>query len=162
MFPRSHSIKIICIILLCFQRATTSKKIDHSAIFVKSHSFPPPTHQNSHVNSYSKMSCTEPDYHCILTTMVQITTFPPQSYNPQQWGDWRQHLAVMISNPTGTSHKDRASIVALGDTLAARGQLHAAHFCYLVAEVEWGSYTCKDSKLVLIGASHHLPFQVLR
>lgn len=86
----------------------------------------------------------------------------PQSYNPQQWGDWRQHLAVMISNPTGTSHKDQASIVALGDTLAARGQLHAAHFCYLVAEVGWGSYTCKDSKLVLIGASHHLPFQVLR
>lgn len=68
----------------------------------------------------------------------------------------------MISNPTGASHKDRASIVALGDTLAARGQLHAAHFCYLVAGVDWGSYACKDSKLVLIGASHLLPFQVLK
>ena len=68
----------------------------------------------------------------------------------------------MISNPTGATHKDQASIVALGDTLAGRGQLHAAHFCYLVADVKWGSYTCKDSKLVLIGANHQLPFQVLR
>lgn len=68
----------------------------------------------------------------------------------------------MVSNPTGATHKDRASIVLLGDTLAARGQLHAAHFCYLVAGMEWGSYTCKDSKLVLIGASNNLPFQVLR
>lgn len=89
-----------------------------------------------------------------------MNSYHPQNYSPEQWGDWRQHLAVMVSNPTGASHKDHASIVMLGDTLAARGQLHAAHFCYLVAGVEWGSYACKDSKLVLIGASNNLPFQV--
>lgn len=83
-----------------------------------------------------------------------------QNYNIQQWGDWRQHLAMMVSNPTGHTQRDRSSIVALGDTLASRGQLHAAHFCYLVAEAEWGTYSNKSSQLVLIGSSHNLPFQV--
>lgn len=66
----------------------------------------------------------------------------------------------MVSNPTGQPQRDRASLTMLGDTLARRGRLHAAHFCYLVAEVAPGSYSQKDSKLVLVGSSHSLPFQV--
>ncbi|XP_042856489.1 protein transport protein Sec16A-like isoform X4 [Penaeus japonicus] len=98
----------------------------------------------------------------LQTLFQQLSGKRPEitkSYNVQQWGDWRQHLAMMVSNPTGHTQRDRASIVALGDTMASRGQLHAAHFCYLVAEAEWGTYSNKSSQLVLIGSSHNLPFQ---
>lgn len=66
----------------------------------------------------------------------------------------------MVSNPTGHPQRDKASMVALGDTLAAKHRVHAAHLCYLAAEIEWGVYSNKNSKLVLIGSSPNLPFQV--
>ena len=90
-----------------------------------------------------------------------MISFFLQSYNPDKWGDWRQHLAIMISNSSGDVNHDKATIIALGDTLLNRGQLHAAHFCYLVAHAEWGSYSNKSSKLVLIGSSHNQSFQVV-
>ncbi|CAG2067494.1 unnamed protein product, partial [Timema podura] len=40
----------------------------------------------------------------------------------------------------------------------ARGCLHAAHFCYLMAQHEFGTYAHKSSKIVLIGSSHLKPF----
>nr|CAD7421679.1 unnamed protein product [Timema poppensis] len=40
----------------------------------------------------------------------------------------------------------------------ARGYLHAAHFCYLMAQHEFGTYAHKSSKIVLIGSSHLKPF----
>ncbi|KAK8734645.1 hypothetical protein OTU49_005913 [Cherax quadricarinatus] len=116
----------------------------------------------THTRVLAAFSNSIPHTDVLLTLFQQLSGKRPEvtkSYMPQQWGDWRQHLAVMISNPTGNVQRDQASIVALGDTLASQGQLHAAHFCYLVAEVEWGSYSNKDSKLVLIGSSHQLPFQ---
>ena len=66
----------------------------------------------------------------------------------------------MVSNPTSQLHRDKLSIVALGDELANKGRLHAAHLCYLAAESEWGTFTDKNSKIVLLGSSHHQPFQV--
>ena len=30
------------------------------------------------------------------------------------------------------------SIITLGDSLLAKGQLYAAQFCYIVSEAEWG------------------------
>ena len=47
----------------------------------------------------------------------------------------------------------------MGDTLLARGFLLAAHFCYLVAQVEFGNYSNKSSKLMLLGSSGSLPFE---
>nr|XP_045604397.1 uncharacterized protein LOC123762115 isoform X6 [Procambarus clarkii] len=116
----------------------------------------------THTRVLAAFSSSIPHTNVLLTLFQQLSGKRPEitkSYTPQQWGDWRQHLAMMISNPTGHTQRDRASIVALGDTLASQGQLYAAHFCYLMAEVEWGSYSNKDSKLVLIGSSHQLPFQ---
>ena len=55
-----------------------------------------------------------------------------------------------------SSDLDKKSIVTLGDTLSARGFLLAAHFCYLVAQVEFGSYSNKASKLVLLSSSVNL------
>ncbi|XP_042236039.1 uncharacterized protein LOC121875530 isoform X3 [Homarus americanus] len=116
----------------------------------------------THTRVLAAFSSSIPSTDVLLTLFQQLSGKRPEitkTYTPLQWGDWRQHLAVMISNPTGHTQRDRASIVTLGDTLATQGQLYAAHFCYLMAEVEWGSYSSKDSKLVLIGASHQLPFQ---
>ncbi|KAH9500770.1 hypothetical protein Btru_076412 [Bulinus truncatus] len=77
----------------------------------------------------------------------------------ERWGDWRPHLAMILSNQTSRSDIDRKSITTLGDTLAARGYLHASHFCYLMAQVSFGTYSKKTSKIVLIGSSHNLPME---
>ncbi|KAL2090026.1 hypothetical protein ACEWY4_014714 [Coilia grayii] len=76
-----------------------------------------------------------------------------------RWGDWKPHLAVMLSNETedcGTHHR---AIITMGDTLASRGQLHAAHICYLTARTRFGVYTNKGERLVLLSSSHSLPFR---
>lgn len=48
--------------------------------------------------------------------------------------------------------------MTLGDTLASRGDIHAAHFCYILAQVDFSSRESNDAKLVLIGANHHKPY----
>ena len=56
-----------------------------------------------------------------------------------RWGDWRSHLAMILSNNQGGETNIR-SIITLGDTLLAKGQLFAAQFCYIVSSVEWGQF----------------------
>ncbi|XP_059152766.1 protein transport protein Sec16A-like isoform X2 [Physella acuta] len=75
----------------------------------------------------------------------------------ERWGDWRPHLAMIVSNQTSRFEIDRKSICTLGDTLASKGYLHASHFCYLMAHVSFGTYSKKTSKIVLVGSSHNLP-----
>lgn len=41
---------------------------------------------------------------------------------------------------------------------ASKGLLDAAHFCYLMAQVGFGVYTRKTTKLVLIGSNHRFGF----
>ncbi|XP_061183855.1 uncharacterized protein LOC133192032 isoform X3 [Saccostrea echinata] len=74
----------------------------------------------------------------------------------EKWGDWRPHLAMILSNPTGRDI-DKKSIMTLGDTLASKGFLHASHFCYMMAQVNFGSYQKKTAKMVLVGSNHSLP-----
>uniref|UniRef100_A0A131YY82 Protein transport protein Sec16A n=1 Tax=Rhipicephalus appendiculatus TaxID=34631 RepID=A0A131YY82_RHIAP len=77
-----------------------------------------------------------------------------------KWGDWRPHLAMILSNASASPEADARNVTILGDALARHGCLAAAHFCYLVAHVEFGSYSRKSSKLVLLGADHRtLPFR---
>ena len=45
------------------------------------------------------------------------------------------------------------SIITLGDSLLAKGQLFAAQFCYIVSEADWGSLTSPTAKLVLLLSS---------
>ncbi len=80
------------------------------------------------------------------------------SCGDEKWGDWRPHLAMILSSSTAKSELDKKSIVTLGDTLVARGYLVSAHFCYLVAQVEFGEYANKTSKLVLLSSSAAQPF----
>ncbi|XP_077284165.1 endoplasmic reticulum export factor secretory 16 [Arctopsyche grandis] len=78
----------------------------------------------------------------------------------EKWGDWRPHLAMILSNTSQRPELDKKSITSLGDTLQARGDLHAAQFCYLMARVEFGKRPIKlqagstpISRLVLLGSS---------
>ncbi|XP_062497171.1 protein transport protein Sec16A isoform X5 [Pezoporus occidentalis] len=76
----------------------------------------------------------------------------------EKWGDWRPHLAMVLSNLTNNVDLESRTIATMGDTLASKGLLDAAHFCYLMAQVGFGVYTRKTTKLVLIGSNHSLPF----
>uniref|UniRef100_H3BEQ5 Protein transport protein sec16 n=1 Tax=Latimeria chalumnae TaxID=7897 RepID=H3BEQ5_LATCH len=76
----------------------------------------------------------------------------------EKWGDWRPHLAMILSNLTSSSDLDIRSISTMGDTLASKGLIDAAHFCYLMAQVGLGVYTKKTTKLVLIGSNHSFSF----
>uniref|UniRef100_A0A8C4QKH2 Protein transport protein sec16 n=1 Tax=Eptatretus burgeri TaxID=7764 RepID=A0A8C4QKH2_EPTBU len=77
----------------------------------------------------------------------------------ERWGHWRPHLAMVLSNLTGNPDLDRRTITTLGDTLASKGLLDAAHFCYLMAQLKFESYGKRSAKLVLLGANHSLPLQ---
>ncbi|KAM9326583.1 protein transport protein Sec16A [Gastrophryne carolinensis] len=76
----------------------------------------------------------------------------------EKWGDWRPHLAMVLSNMTQNVDVPTRTITTMGDTLASRGLLDAAHFCYYMAQVGFGFYTKKSTKLVLIGSNHSLTF----
>ncbi|KAM4860743.1 protein transport protein Sec16B [Thomomys bottae] len=76
----------------------------------------------------------------------------------KQWGDWRPHLAVILSNQAGDLELYQRAIVTMGDTLAGKGLVEASHFCYLMAHVPFGHYPVKTDHLVLLGRSHSQEF----
>lgn len=84
------------------------------------------------------------------------------SVQDEKWGDWRPHLAMIISNTTQSPELNRKAITTLGDSLLNRGDLYAAQFCYLMAQVGFGKFSSVlDSltsanmvRLVLLGSSH--------
>ncbi|KAL3278660.1 hypothetical protein HHI36_016197 [Cryptolaemus montrouzieri] len=76
----------------------------------------------------------------------------------EKWGDWKPHLAMILSNSSLQPELNRKAITALGDTLMVRGSLYAAQFCYLMAEVGFGRYGSDNAKVVLLGSNHNKPF----
>ncbi|NWR56253.1 SC16B protein, partial [Bucorvus abyssinicus] len=74
------------------------------------------------------------------------------------WGDWRPHLAVLLSNKVGDMELNHRAIVTMGDTLAGKGAIEAAHFCYLMADVPFGYFGSKGDRMALLGSSHRQPF----
>ena len=123
-----------------------------------------------------------------------------QCCGDEKWGDWRPHLAMILSNLSSNVDVESRAMATMGDTLgrsgwmpkggwgsvlqsetglpsgvsvslgvrcrpgarahllsiplASKGLLDAAHFCYLMAQVGFGVYTKKTTKLVLIGSNH--------
>ncbi|CAG9858230.1 unnamed protein product [Phyllotreta striolata] len=75
----------------------------------------------------------------------------------EKWGDWRPHLAMILSNTSQRPEINCKAITVLGDTLRNRGSLYAAQFCYLMAEVGFGKYNDPEARLVLLGADHSKP-----
>ncbi|KAJ7421689.1 Protein transport protein Sec16B [Willisornis vidua] len=74
------------------------------------------------------------------------------------WGDWRPHLAVMLSNKVGDMELNHRAIVTMGDTLASKGAVEAAHFCYLMADIPFGYFGNKADRMALLGSSHRQAF----
>lgn len=62
---------------------------------------------------------------------------------------------MIISNTSANPEINRRSITTLGDTLSTRGDIHAAHFCYILAQIDFVAYGTNGAKLVLIGANHN-------
>ncbi|XP_017755793.1 PREDICTED: uncharacterized protein LOC108547663 isoform X3 [Eufriesea mexicana] len=98
-------------------------------------------------------------YHDPLQTLYQLHSGRVPAVvtgiSDPRWDDWRPHLAMIISNTSANPEINRRSITTLGDTLSARGDIYAAHFCYILAQVDFGTYGASNIKLVLIGANHH-------
>nr|XP_033327554.1 uncharacterized protein LOC117221042 isoform X5 [Megalopta genalis] len=101
-------------------------------------------------------------YHDPLQTLYQLHSGRVPAVvtgiSDPRWDDWRPHLAMIISNTSSNPDINRRSITTLGDTLSARGDIHAAHFCYILSQVDFGAYEASNVKLVLIGANHHKPY----
>ncbi|XP_072965659.1 protein transport protein SEC16A homolog [Typha angustifolia] len=65
--------------------------------------------------------------------------------------DWEENLAIITANRT---KDDELVMIHLGDCLwRERGEVTAAHTCYLVAEANFESYS-DSARLCLIGADH--------
>ncbi|XP_053105696.1 protein transport protein Sec16B isoform X3 [Hemicordylus capensis] len=71
----------------------------------------------------------------------------------EKWGDWRPHLAVILSNQVGDAELNHRAIVTMGESLAGKGLIEAAHFCYLTVNIPFGHYGVKTDHLVLLGSS---------
>ncbi|PKU63755.1 protein transport protein SEC16A homolog [Dendrobium catenatum] len=65
--------------------------------------------------------------------------------------DWEENLAIITANRT---KDDELVVIHLGDCLwKERGEVTAAHTCYLAAEANFESYS-DSARLCLIGADH--------
>ncbi|XP_047929364.2 protein transport protein Sec16B isoform X1 [Anser cygnoides] len=81
-----------------------------------------------------------------------------QSCGDAKWGDWRPHLAVLLSNKVGDMELNHRAIITMGDSLAGRGAVEAAHFCYLMADIPFGYFGAKADRMALLGSSHRQAF----
>uniref|UniRef100_A0A803XTH7 Sec16 Sec23-binding domain-containing protein n=1 Tax=Meleagris gallopavo TaxID=9103 RepID=A0A803XTH7_MELGA len=81
-----------------------------------------------------------------------------QSCGDAKWGDWRPHLAVLLSNKVGDLELNHRAIVTMGDALAGKGAVEAAHFCYLMADIPFGYFGVKADRMALLGSSHRQAF----
>ncbi|CAO1435202.1 unnamed protein product [Diamesa serratosioi] len=115
--------------------------------------------RRQHANVMLKFANKLP-YNDPLQTLYQIMSgrMPACVTNfDEKWGDWRPHLAMIISNCTDKPELVKKSIMAMGDTLFQRNDIYGSQFCYLLVDSEFTDYTDISStagKLVLLGASH--------
>ncbi|XP_053671381.1 uncharacterized protein LOC128721633 [Anopheles nili] len=122
-------------------------------------------HANVMMKFANKLTFNDP-----LQTLYQLfsgrTPASVTSVLDEKWGDWRPHLAMLMSNSSAKPELIKKSITTLGDTLLNRGDLYAAHFCYLLSDVAFGRFAdvkpdvvgggnSATVRLVLLGAAHH-------
>ena len=50
-------------------------------------------------------------------------------------------MAMILSNSGDRSDLYRKSILTLGDTLHEKGFMYGAHFCYIVGNLEFGTFS---------------------
>lgn len=61
---------------------------------------------------------------------------------------------MILSNSIQRPELNFKAITTLGDTLKNRGSLYAAQFCYLMAQVGFGTHDNPETRLVLLGGDH--------
>lgn len=117
-------------------------------------------HANVMLKFANKLSYNDP-----LQTLYQIMSgrMPACVTNfDEKWGDWRPHLAMIISNCTDKPDLVKRSILALGDTLASRGDIFGSQFCYLLIDPQFTDYSDTASvngKIGLLGTSVQMQFK---
>ncbi|XP_069593893.1 protein transport protein Sec16B isoform X1 [Ranitomeya imitator] len=98
-----------------------------------------------------------------LQTLFQLMTGRvPQAASfggDKKWGDWRPHLAVMLSNPMSDPEMNQRAIIAMGDNLVLKGLTEAGHCCYLTAGISLGKISEKSDRLVLLGSNQNQSFK---
>ncbi|XP_050538413.1 uncharacterized protein LOC126903883 isoform X4 [Daktulosphaira vitifoliae] len=75
------------------------------------------------------------------------------------WGDWREHLAMILSNQHVNLNNAYNAVLQLGDTLGTKGDLFGAQFCYITSHmpIEPGM----PSKFTLLGTNSNQPFNTM-
>ncbi|KAM3915058.1 protein transport protein Sec16B [Leptodactylus fuscus] len=76
-----------------------------------------------------------------------------------KWGDWRPHLAVMLSNQMSDPDLNKRAIITMGDSLLLKGLTEAGHCCYLTAGISLGKISEKSDRLVLLGSQQSQRFK---
>lgn len=106
------------------------------------------------VNRFTASLVTTDPLNTFYTLLIGRT---PSSVKPEglsRAGDWRPHLSMILANKS--TKLETASIMSLGDSLLGRKRLHAAHLCYYLADVHFGSYGDLDTRYSLLGVDHTL------
>lgn len=119
------------------------------------------SHSNVMMKFANKLALNDP-----LQTLYQLMSLRMPSFVTsvvdKKWGDWRPHLAMILSNTSQKPELDRKAITTLGDSLFHNGDIYGSHFCYLMAQVGFGKYetwspetvaSAPATKLVLLGSS---------
>lgn len=128
------------------------------------------SHANVMMKFANKLPLSDP-----LQTLYQLMSLrTPSSVTSavdEKWGDWRPHLAMIISNTSQKPELNIKAITTLGDSLYNRGDVFGAHFCYLMAQVNFGKYrnvnqdssimanSSTSPRLILLGSSPHRTFR---
>lgn len=85
-----------------------------------------------------------------VTNCGDVTEGDESSSSSTTFGDWKPHLAMLLSNSGYKPDVERRAILTLGDTLHSRNHVFAAQFCYLMGLEEFN----KQSRLgTLLGYS---------
>ncbi|GBG61429.1 hypothetical protein CBR_g21774 [Chara braunii] len=89
-----------------------------------------------------------------LSSPMEVSTLQ-EDFGQEGYGsmldDWQENLAVMAANRTDG---DERVIIHLGDCLwRSRGEVAAAHMCYMVADAQLEAYS-STARVCLIGADH--------
>lgn len=106
------------------------------------------------INRFTASLITTDPLSTFYTLMLGRTPSAVKPDGLRRAGNWRPHLAMILANRS--SKLDNASIVTLGDSLLESGRLFAAHFCYHLADVQFGAYGNITSKYLLLGVQNSL------
>ena len=85
----------------------------------------------------------------------------PEVFLKNCWRNWREHVAVILSNPTNNQEYDKACFEVIGDALASKGLNIPAQFCYILACLPLSLPWEPNAKFVLLGTSAKSSFDMM-